>query len=181
MITFTQEVDRWNCCYTKCGAACCKKGHPLTLFDINVISKKLGVNWHKFAEFDTKKLRFYLKGKSGDSGSNSNSNSNTQDGDKGDVMCTFLKDDLTCSIYDVKPLVCRLLPFEIKGVSLADEPLLQLKPLDVCPGYGRGPKLDNAAMWQIERDATLYLHENQKLCRKFKEDPEKVLKEYASD
>ncbi len=172
MITFTQEVDRWNCCYTKCGSACCKKGHPLTLFDINAISKKLEVDWHEFADFDKEKLRFYLKGKEDDKKTNE---------DRDDGVCIFLNDDLTCSTYDVKPLVCRLLPFEIKGVSLSDEPLLQLKPLDVCPGYGHGPKLDDAAMWQIERDATLYLHENQKLCREFKDNPKKVLKEYASD
>ena len=123
MITFTQEVDRWNCCYTKCGSACCKKGHPLTLFDINAISKKLGVDWHEFAEFDKEKLRFYLKGKEDKE-------------NKEDEMCIFLNADLTCSAYDVKPLVCRLLPFEIKGVSLSVEPLLQLKLLDVCPGSG---------------------------------------------
>lgn len=175
MITFTQEVDNWNCCYTKCGGACCKKGNPLTLFDITAISKRLGIDWHEFAEFDKEKLRFYLLGKDKEGEEKEGASDDTEG------KCIFLKSDLTCSVYDVKPLVCRLLPFEIKSVSLGDEPIMQLKPLDVCPGYGHGPKLDDAAMWQIERDATLYLHENQKLCRRYKENPEKILKEYASE
>ena len=44
----------------------------------------------------------------------------------GENGCIFLDDDCKCSIYDSKTLVCRLLPFEISGVVLTDEPILHL-------------------------------------------------------
>jgi hypothetical protein len=51
----------------------------------------------------------------------------------------------------------------------SDEPILHLKPIDECPVYGRVPNLDADFIWQVERDATLYLHENQKHCREFRD------------
>lgn len=148
MIEIEGDVKQWECNYQDCGARCCTRKNPLTLFDIKKISELLDKDWQDFADFDEDKVRYYLK-----------------TDEKG---CIFLNDDLGCDIYDIKPLVCRLLPFEITGVVQADEPLLHLKPIDECPGYGCGAELDNAFMWDIERDATLYLHETQKLCREFK-------------
>lgn len=150
MIKISKNVEQWECDYKDCRAICCRRSNPLTIFDVKKISQRLGFDWSEFADFDGDKVRLFLK--------------------TGDNGCIFLDDDCKCSIYGFKPLVCRLLPFEISGVVQADEPILHLKPIDECPGYGSGPTLDDDFIWQVERDATLYLHENQKLCREFREE-----------
>ena len=158
MIKISENVEQWKCYYKECKAACCKRTNPLTIFDVKKISQRKGLNWKEFADFDEEKARLFLKQDNG--------------------ACIFLDDDSRCTIYAYKPMVCRLLPFEISGVMQADEPIMHLKPIDECPGYGRGNHLDEDFMWQVERDATLYLHENQKLCREFrdgKKDLDKLL------
>lgn len=148
MIKISQNVKQWECDYKNCRAVCCRHSNPLTIFDVKKISQRSGLNWKEFAEFDEDKVRLFLKTEG--------------------QGCIFLDENCECTIYSYKPLVCRLLPFEIAGVVQADEPILHLKPVDECPGYGAGPALDEDFMWQVERDATLYLHENQKLCREFR-------------
>ena len=149
MIKISENVQQWECDYKGCRAICCRRNNPLTIFDVKKIAERKRLNWKEFADFDEDKVRLFLK--------------------TGDHGCIFLDDDCKCTIYKYKPLVCRLLPFEISGVVQSDEPILHLKPIDECPGYGRGPTLDEDFMWQVERDATLYLHENQKLCREFRD------------
>jgi Fe-S-cluster containining protein len=149
MIKISENVVQWECDYKGCRAICCRRNNPLTIFDVKKIAERKGLNWKEFADFDEDKVRLFLK--------------------TGDYGCIFLDDDCKCTTYKYKPLVCRLLPFEISGVVQLDEPILHLKPIDECPGYGQGPNLDEDFMWQVERDATLYLHENQKLCREFRD------------
>ncbi len=51
--------------------------------------------------------------------------------------CIFLKDNL-CSIYEVRPLVCRVYPFQLK--SLRDG-RYSFNYTNSCTGIGSGPLL----------------------------------------
>ncbi len=51
--------------------------------------------------------------------------------------CLFLKDN-SCSIYQMRPLICRFYPFQLKNIR-------DRKPMftytDECPSIGKGPQL----------------------------------------
>jgi Fe-S-cluster containining protein len=51
--------------------------------------------------------------------------------------CVFLKDD-SCSIYTLRPLVCRFYPFELKPDSTGK---YVFSYTNECSSIGRGPKL----------------------------------------
>ena len=54
--------------------------------------------------------------------------------------CVFLEDD-SCSIYQVRPLICRFYPFELKNPG---KNRYVFDYTDECPGIGKGPKLKKA-------------------------------------
>ncbi|MCX9010422.1 MAG: YkgJ family cysteine cluster protein [Candidatus Methanoperedens sp.] len=139
MIQILENIDRWKCEYKKCGAKCCTPGIPLTVADIRRIAA-LGYTLDDFLDDASQELT--IKEKNG--------------------RCYFLGEKLECTIRENEPLVCRLLPFKITEVSYSDEPIMRLKPVVDCPGEGSGKKIDKK---KIEADATLFLHENQKLIR----------------
>lgn len=144
MIHILENIDKWKCDYKKCGAKCCTPGIQLTGADIKRI-KSLGYSPDDFLEFDEKNQVFRIRSVEG--------------------KCYFNGKKLECTIRDNEPIVCRLLPFRITEVSYSDEPIMRLKPVVDCPGEGHGKKLDKK---KIEADATLFLHENQKLIRSIK-------------
>ena len=144
MIQILENIDKWMCEYKKCGAKCCTPGIQLTAADIKRI-KSLGYSPDDFLEFDEKNQVFRIRSVEG--------------------KCYFNGKKLECTIRDNEPIVCRLLPFRITEVSYSDEPIMRLKPVVDCPGEGHGKKLDKK---KIEADATLFLHENQKLIRDIK-------------
>ncbi len=51
--------------------------------------------------------------------------------------CTFLRDNL-CIIYQIRPLICRFYPFELKK---AEDNKHIFAYTDECPAIGKGPKL----------------------------------------
>ncbi len=154
MIQILENIDKWTCEYKKCGAKCCTPGIQLTVADIKRI-KSLGYLPDDFLEFDEKNQVFRIRSIEG--------------------KCYFNGKKLECTIRDNEPIVCRLLPFRITEVSYSDEPIMRLKPVVDCPGEGHGKKLDKK---KIEADATLFLHENQKLIRDIKKKGKKgVLEE----
>jgi Fe-S-cluster containining protein len=55
----------------------------------------------------------------------------------GEGKCVFLKDD-SCSIYQIRPLICRFYPFQLKSFG-------KRKPMftytNKCPGIGKGTQL----------------------------------------
>lgn len=153
MIQILENIDKWTCEYKKCGAKCCTPGIQLTVADIKRI-KSLGYSPDDFLEFDEKDQVFKIKAIEG--------------------KCYFLGRKLECTIRDNEPIVCRLLPFRITEVSYSDEPIMRLKPVVDCPGEGHGKKLDKK---KIEADATLFLHENQKLIRDIKKKGKKGILE----
>jgi Fe-S-cluster containining protein len=154
MIQILENIDKWTCEYKKCRARCCTPGIQLTVADIKRI-KSLGYSPDDFLEFDEKNQVFRIRSVEG--------------------KCYFNGKKLECTIRENEPLVCRLLPFRIIEVSYSDEPIMRLKPVVDCPGEGHGKKLDRK---KIEADATLFLHENQKLIREIKKKGKKgVLEE----
>lgn len=140
MIVFLDRVENWECLYHECNARCCSDGIELTLEDVERISERHS----DFFRVDGD--RIVLKGKDG--------------------KCIFLSDDLKCGIEDIKPAACRLLPFVIHEVKYGDEPFIKLKLVVDCPGVGSGGEVD---MGEIERNATVFLHEKQELLMKIKE------------
>ncbi len=153
MIHILENIDRWACEYKKCGAKCCIPGIQLTIADIKRISS-LGISPDDFLEFDEKDKVFRIKGVDG--------------------RCYFRGKKLECTIRDHEPIVCRLLPFKIVEVSYSDEPIMRLKPVVDCPGEGHGKKIDKK---KIEADASIFIHENQKLIRDIKKKSSKKILE----
>jgi Fe-S-cluster containining protein len=57
-----------------------------------------------------------------------------------DRKCLFLKDD-SCSIYKIRPLICRFYPFQLKNFG---NKRYAFTYTDECPGIGEGPRLKKA-------------------------------------
>ncbi len=141
MIIFLEKVEDWECLYHECNARCCSEGIELTLEDVERISERHS----DFFRIDDS--RILLKGKDG--------------------RCIFLRNDLRCGIEDIKPVACRLLPFVIHEVRYGDEPFIKLRLVVDCPGVGEGGSVD---LSEVERNATLFLHEKQELLMRLRED-----------
>lgn len=54
-----------------------------------------------------------------------------------DGKCVFLKDN-SCSIYQIRPLICRFYPFQLKNLR---NNRYVFTYTDECPGIGKGPQL----------------------------------------
>jgi len=54
-----------------------------------------------------------------------------------DGRCLFLRDRL-CSIYEIRPIICRFYPFHLKNLR----GLHVFNYTDECPGIGKGPYLE---------------------------------------
>lgn len=72
--------------------------------------------------------------------------------------CVFLKQN-QCTIYDLRPLICRFYPFELKTKS-------QRKPVfsstSECPGIGKGPVLRGDYFRKLFQLARLRMKEDQR-------------------
>jgi len=55
----------------------------------------------------------------------------------GDGKCLFLKDN-RCTIYRVRPLICRFYPFQLKNHG---NNRYSFSHTNQCPGIGKGPQL----------------------------------------
>jgi len=62
--------------------------------------------------------------------------------------CVFLSDKL-CSIYQIRPLICRFYPFRLR--NLGDNRYL-FGCTRECPGLGKGPLLERVFFERIFRD-----------------------------
>jgi len=54
-----------------------------------------------------------------------------------DGKCVFLKDN-SCSIYEIRPLICRFYPFQLKKIRNSR---FAFTYTDECTGIGEGPQL----------------------------------------
>ncbi len=61
----------------------------------------------------------------------------TFDMKKVEGKCVFLADN-KCTIYSVRPLICRFYPFELKPAENGQH---AFHPTDECPGLGKGREL----------------------------------------
>ena len=55
-----------------------------------------------------------------------------------DRKCPFLKEN-SCSIYQIRPLICRFYPFQLKNLRNGG---YAFSHTDECPGIGKGPWLE---------------------------------------
>ena len=69
--------------------------------------------------------------------------------------CVFLKDDL-CTIYEIRPLICRCYPFELKTVG--DNYIFAFT--DECPRIGRGPRLKKSYFEKLFKESADLMLEN---------------------
>jgi len=112
-ITFNIKNLRFRC--KRCATFCCKLGGPkLSVRDVERL-EKAGYNKEEFLESG----RWGLKGKA-------------------DGSCVFLQFNQErgfheCSIYDVRPILCRLYPFYLQKMS-PDLFMLRIMP---CRGISR--------------------------------------------
>jgi len=74
---------------------------------------------------------------------------------KTDEKCVFLKDD-SCSIYQIRPLICRFYPFELQNIR--NRPMFTYT--NECPGIGRGPQLKRGFFEKLLRESMKLMEEN---------------------
>lgn len=73
-----------------------------------------------------------------------------------DGKCVFLRDDL-CSVYDVRPLICRFYPFELKDTKKGKYVFAYT---DECPCIGRGSVLKREYFEKLFAESTKLMREN---------------------
>lgn len=65
-----------------------------------------------------------------------------------DGKCLFLKEN-SCSIYQIRPLICRFYPFELKNLRNGR---YAFSHTDECPGIGKGPRLTRDFFGKLFRE-----------------------------
>jgi len=73
-----------------------------------------------------------------------------------DSNCIFLKDK-TCSIYQIRPLVCRFYPFQLQNL---EDNRYVFTYTDECPGIGKGPYLKKRFFEKMFRNFTESMRED---------------------
>ncbi len=73
-----------------------------------------------------------------------------------DGKCIFLEENL-CAIYDVRPLICRFYPFELKQVSNG---VYAFAYTEECPGIGRGHLLKRSFFEELFKRFIKLMAEN---------------------
>jgi Fe-S-cluster containining protein len=63
-----------------------------------------------------------------------------------DRKCVFLKNN-SCSIYQIRPLICRFYPFRLNPINNK----YVFEYTDECPGIGKGPHLERAFFEELFR------------------------------
>lgn len=108
----------------RCGLCCKDSSYKPRLIlalrsEVRRISKRTGLKPYDFAEDSGKQTYGYILKK------------------REDGSCIFLRNN-NCSIYKMRPLVCRFYPFYLKQVGNKDYVFSFTKE---CPGLGRGKPL----------------------------------------
>ena len=121
-MTFYKRNFRFKC--KRCATFCCKLGGPnLTEKDVQQL-KKAGYATDNFLEPTTKRE------------SNSAPKMQSRLGKRDDGSCIFLRFNnrlkiYKCSIYDVRPVLCRMYPFDFERI---DSNSFMLKFIPCCRG-----------------------------------------------
>lgn len=113
---------RFRC--LKCGICCCdaparERRILLTTLEAEAISERLGTSPTEFTNHIEPVSVFSLSMK------------------KAEGRCIFLRENL-CTIYGLRPLICRFYPFRLDSLGLG---VYAFQGTKECPGLGRGPRL----------------------------------------
>jgi hypothetical protein len=73
-----------------------------------------------------------------------------------DGKCVFLKDN-SCSIYEVRPLICRFYPFQLKSLRTNR---YVFEYTTECPGIGKGPQLKKEFFEELFKESTELIIKN---------------------
>lgn len=76
----------------------------------------------------------------------------------GDGKCIFLDDNL-CSIYMIRPLICKFYPFELKGIRSGKYTFVYT---DECPAIGKGSRLGRIYFERLFEKFMKTMRENKK-------------------
>lgn len=150
VVILGEPVKKWKCIYKVCKASCCKIPRKLTLSDIKKIAEKTGRAPEDFVSItkdEDRGIPFVLKRK----------------GDE----CIFLGKDYQCELHDkgAKPLLCRMYPFMLHKIIYGDEPVMLIKRIPECPGYGEGSTLTEEFLDEIKRQGQTYVTELRKIIK----------------
>ena len=74
----------------------------------------------------------------------------------GEGKCVFLKDNL-CAIYEIRPLICRFYPFELK--TTRKHPVFTFTP--ECPCIGKGPRVRKSFFEKLLRESAHLMPKNE--------------------
>jgi Fe-S-cluster containining protein len=74
----------------------------------------------------------------------------------GEGKCFFLKDN-RCTIYKIRPLICRFYPFQLKNLG---NNKYSFSYTNQCPGIGKGPKLKTVFFEKLFNKFTNTIKEN---------------------
>ncbi len=77
-----------------------------------------------------------------------------------DDKCFFLKNNM-CTIYEIRPLICRFYPFELKNLGNKN---YSFSYTTKCPGIGKGLPLKRNFFENLFNKATAAMKENAKTC-----------------
>jgi Fe-S-cluster containining protein len=133
---------RFRC--THCGQCCGdteeKTRHILLLkSDLDRISKETSLFYNKFSEESPGSEPYIYEMKKSKSG-----------------KCFFLKDNL-CTIYEIRPLICRFYPFPLNDLGNNKHSFSYTKK---CPGIGTGSELKKIYFENLYRKMLDAMEEN---------------------
>lgn len=142
MISIKGKIDTWECIFRECNAACCKPPR-ITIGDVKRILVSTGLKPTEFLDPSNSEWDglFRVKGNR--------------------IRCIFLKYDYSCKLHgkNSKPIFCQMFPFRFDGITYADEIILKIKLADNCPGCGRGKKIGEEFMLNIEELGSKFIRE----------------------
>jgi len=163
LMVLGEPLKKWKCTYKSCGALCCKVRREVTPTDVRRIIQATGMSPEKFTSIsadESRRIPFTLKRRRGN--------------------CIFLGEKYECQLHrlNAKPILCRMYPFLLKRVIYADELIMQIKPAEGCPGYGKGPRFGRKAEREVAANARAFIKDLRKVAQQRRQGikPEEILK-----
>jgi len=147
IVVLGKSIKNWECIYETCEAFCCKTQREITLLDIKRIVESTGKQPEDFISITNGPVPYTLKRKDG--------------------KCVFLMENYQCVLHDLgaKPILCRMYPFMLQKIVYGDEPIMFIKPVSDCLGYGKGPLFTKENLDEIKKQGQMYVAELRKIAR----------------
>lgn len=159
IVVLGNSIKNWKCIYESCEAFCCKTRRGVTLLDIKRIVESTGKPLEEFISITTDHVPYTLKRKDG--------------------KCVFLMENYQCELHDLgaKPILCKMYPFMLQKIVYGDEPIMFIKPVSDCPGYGKGPLFTEEDLNEIKKHGQIYVAELRKIARYRKQEvtPQEII------